>query len=261
MIHRPHLLTGNRRLSSLPRLFIHGSLSTGTQIALEDDRAHYLRHVLRLGPGAPVRLFNGDDGEWRALIAAVSKRGVILTIDSQRRPPAQEPGPWLLFAPVKRAATDLIIVKAVEIGVEHIQPIQTRRTNADRINLDRMNALAMEAAEQCERLTVPSIAEIASFESLMAAWPRERRLFIADEAGARLNPSAIPSAVRAADGEARAGAWALAIGPEGGWAQGELDALRDSAFVTFIALGPRVLRAETAALAGLAVFQALLGDW
>ncbi len=153
------------------------------------------------------------------------------------------------------------MVKAVELGVERIQPILTRRTNAERINHDRLSAQAIEAAEQCERLSLPAIAEIASFESLLAEWPRERRLFIADEAGARGNGTAIPSPIQAAAGQERGRPWALAVGPEGGWAQGELDAFRDSAFVTPIAMGPRVLRAETAALAGLAVLQALLGDW
>jgi len=208
-----------------------------------------------------VILFNGGDGEWRAVVSEVAKRGVVLAVESRRRAPASEPGPWLLFAPVKRAATDLILVKAVELGVERIQPILTRRGIAERINAERWAALAVEAAEQCERLTLPAIAEIAPFESLLAGWPVDRRLFIADEAGARLNPGGIRAA-RAAASEIEPGRpWALAIGPEGGGAQGELDAFRDSAFVTPIALGPRVLRAETAALAGLAVLQALLGDW
>lgn len=216
---------------------------------------------MRLSDGASLSVFNGTDGEWRASLQTIGKRGAALLVQSNLRPPKPEPGPWLLFAPVKRSATDLILVKAVELGVERIQPIQTRRTNAERINHDRLTAQAIEAAEQCERLTLPTIAEIAPFESLLASWPAERRLFIADESGARSNEATIPSLAQAVSGQARGRPWALAIGPEGGWAQGELDAFRDSAFVTAIAMGPRVLRAETAALAGLAVLQALLGDW
>ncbi|MFY7960863.1 MAG: 16S rRNA (uracil(1498)-N(3))-methyltransferase [Elsteraceae bacterium] len=248
-------------LSSLPRLWAPAALHHGAQVALDDARAHYLRHVMRLSDGASLSVFNGTDGEWRASLQTIGKRGAALLVQSNLRPPKPEPGPWLLFAPVKRAATDLILVKAVELGVERIQPIQTRRTNAERINHDRLTAQAIEAAEQCERLTLPTIAEIAPFESLLASWPAERRLFIADESGARSNEATIPSLAQAVAGEARGRPWALAIGPEGGWAQGELDAFRDSAFVTAIAMGPRVLRAETAALAGLAVLQALLGDW
>lgn len=216
---------------------------------------------MRLGQGSPIAAFNGTDGEWRSSLALIGKRGAALVVVDPLRPPKPEPGPWLLFAPVKRAATDLILVKAVELGVERIQPILTRRTNAERVNAERLNGLAVEAAEQCERLTLPVIAEPASFESLHASWPAERRLFIADESGARSNDAAIPSPVQAASGVPRGRPWALAIGPEGGWAQGELDAFRNSAFVTSIAMGPRVLRAETAAIAGLAVLQALLGDW
>ena len=216
---------------------------------------------MRLSDGASLSVFNGTDGEWRASLQTIGKRGAALLVQSNLRPPKPEPGPWLLFAPVKRSATDLILVKAVALGVERIQPIQTRRTNAERINHDRLTAQAIEAAEQCERLTLPTIAEIAPFESLLASWPAERRLFIADESGARSNEATIPSLAQAVSGQARGRPWALAIGPEGGWAQGELDAFRDSAFVTAIAMGPRVLRAETAALAGLAVLQALLGDW
>jgi len=248
-------------LSSLPRLWTDGSLHEGAQITLSEDRAHYLRNVMRLKEDDSAILFNGADGEFEARVSTLSKRALILTVTSLRRPPRPEPGPWLLFSPVKRAATDLILVKSVELGVERLQPILTRRGVAERTNSDRLTALAVEAAEQCERLTLPEIAEIASFESVLARWPTERKLFVADELGARSNPSAIPSAAQAAASCARGQPWALAIGPEGGWAHGELDALRDSAFVTFIALGPRVLRAETAALAGLAVLQALIGDW
>jgi len=248
-------------LSSLSRLWTDGSLYEAAPITLTGDRAHYLRHVMRLDIGDHVLLFNERDGEWLATLAEASKRAVILSVAAQRRPPRPEPGPWLLFAPVKRAATDLILVKAVELGVERIQPILTRRGIAERVKEERLTALSIEAAEQCERLSLPSLAEIAPFESVLATWPDDRRLFIADEAGARLNPTAGPSAVHGAAACQRGQPWAIAIGPEGGWALGELDALRDSAFVTPIALGPRVLRAETAALAGLAVLQALLGDW
>ncbi len=211
--------------------------------------------------GAPLSVFNASDGEWRASLQSIGKRGAALTLQANLRPPKPEPGPWLLFAPVKRAATDLILVKAVELGVERIQPILTRRTNAERINHDRFASLAIEAAEQCERLSLPTISEVKPFESVLAEWPTDRLLFIADEAGRRERESSIPSPHAATLSMARGRPWALAVGPEGGWEQGELDAFRDSAFVTFIAMGPRVLRAETAALAGLAVLQALIGDW
>jgi 16S rRNA (uracil1498-N3)-methyltransferase len=236
------------------RLYRTDGLAAGASILLTDSQAHYLRTVLRLEPGATLALFNGRDGEWAARIDGFAKRGGTLTLLERRRPQEPDPDLWLLFAPLKRARTDFLVEKATELGVSHLCPVVTRRTVAERVNLERLRAHAIEAAEQTERLSVPILGEPAPLDHVIARWPAGRRLLLCDESG-----SAPP--IAAALQQSRAEAWAVLVGPEGGFAETELDALRKLSFVSPVGLGPRVLRADTAALAALAVLQALAGDW
>jgi 16S rRNA (uracil1498-N3)-methyltransferase len=236
------------------RLYISGELAAGVAITLQEAQAHYLKNVLRLEPGAKVALFNGRDGEWAARIDGFAKRTSTLTLLEPRRPQAPDPDLWLLFAPLKRARIDFLVEKATELGAARLCPVVTRRTIAERINLDRLRAHAIEAAEQTERLSVPVLAEPEPLDRVVAGWPAGRRLLLCDESG-----SAPP--IAAVLQESRAEAWAVLVGPEGGFAETELDALRKLSFVSPVGLGPRVLRADTAAVAALAVLQALAGDW
>jgi 16S rRNA (uracil1498-N3)-methyltransferase len=236
------------------RLYVADDFRVGASLTLAEPQAHYLKNVLRLEPGAVVALFNGRDGEWAARIEGFAKRAGTLTIVKQRRSQAPEPDLWLLFAPLKRARTDFLVEKASELGVSRLFPVMTRRTVAERVNLGRLRAHTIEAAEQTERLSVPILAEPEPLDRIIARWPAGRRLLLCDESG-----SAPP--IAAALQESRAEAWAVLVGPEGGFAETELDALRKLAFVSPVGLGPRVLRADTAALAALAVLQALAGDW
>jgi 16S rRNA (uracil1498-N3)-methyltransferase len=236
------------------RLYVSGELAAGVAITLQEAQAHYLKNVLRLEPGAAVALFNGRDGEWAARIDGFAKRTGTLTLLERRRPQAPDPDLWLLFAPLKRARVDFLVEKATELGVSRLCPVVTRRTIAERINLDRLRAHAIEAAEQTERLSVPVLTEPEPLDRVVAGWPAGRRLLLCDESG-----SAPP--IAAVLQESRAEAWAVLVGPEGGFAETELDALRKLSFVSPVGLGPRVLRADTAAVAALAVLQALAGDW
>ena len=236
------------------RLYLSGELAAGAAITLAEPQAHYLKNVLRLEAGATLALFNGRDGEWAARIDGFAKRTGTVTIMKQCRPQAPEPDLWLLFAPLKRARVDFLVEKATELGVSRLCPVVTRRTVAERVNLERLRAHAIEAAEQTERLSVPALIEPEPLHGLMARWPAGRRLLLCDESGAAPPIAAILR-------ESQAEAWAVLVGPEGGFAETELDALRKLAFVSPVGLGPRVLRADTAAVAALAVLQAMAGDW
>ncbi len=236
------------------RLFVDAALTAGDAVELDRDRAHYLTRVLRLGPGEPVALFNGRDGEWLARIAAVGRNRCTLEPVACRRAQAAGADLWLLFASVKRQALDLIVRQATELGVARLQPVVTRRTVAERFNVERARAIVIEAAEQCERLDLPAVAEPVPLEGLLADWPTGRPLLLCDETG-RGTPVAM--ALRTLP----RGVAGLLSGPEGGFDPAELDALRQLPFVTAVGLGPRILRAETAALGALAVWQAMLGDW
>ena len=236
------------------RLYVTTDLAGGLSIGLEPSQAHYLRTVLRLEKGAVVALFNGRDGEWLGRIDAVGKGWCSVSLFEQSRPQDSVPDLWLVFAPIKRARLDFLIEKATELGVAALLPVQTRRTIVERVNLERWRANAIEAAEQTERLSVPDLAEPEPLDRLMARWPARRRLLLCDESGASPPIAEIL-------GGAAPGAWAVLVGPEGGFAETELDALRKLPFVSAVGLGPRVLRADTAALAALAVLQALAGDW
>lgn len=237
------------------RLYVESCLSQGAAVESGRDQAHYLAHVLRLAPGDPVALFNGCDGEWLARIAKVGKRSVVLSVDRQLRPQAPEPDLWLVFAPVKRAPLDFLVQKATELGVSALMPAVTRRTVVERIKRERMEANAVEAAEQCERLTLPRIDDPRPLSQILESWPGERRILLCAEAGAA---APIGDFLRECD---RGGPWAVLTGPEGGFEQTELDLLRKFPNVSAVGLGPRILRADTAALAALACWQAVLGDW
>ena len=226
------------------RLFANLPLIPGVTIGLSPEAAHYLGNVMRLGPGDEVRLFNGAQGEWRARIKHLEKKVVFLELLTQLRPQTAEPDCWLCFALLKRQKTDFAVEKATELGVSVIQPVITARTQAERVNLDRLRAIAIEAAEQCERLAVPEIRPPLPLAKLLAGWPAGRHLAVADER--RTAPVLGPIA----------GPAALLIGPEGGFAPAELDAVTAYPFVTRVSLGPRILRAETAAIAGLALLLA-----
>lgn len=221
-------------------------------MALSGDQAHYLFSVMRLAKGAAVSLFNGQDGEWRAEVAEAGKRGGVLACDVQTKPLLMPPDLWLIFAPIKKARTDFIVEKAVELGVRRILPVQTRHTNSERIRQDRLQAHAVEAAEQCGGTYVPEVADLVAFDRLLPGWDAGRRILWCDE-----------SLVGAAQGLAGAepGPWAILIGPEGGFSEGEKAKLRGMAAVLPVSLGPRILRADTAAVAALTLWQAALGDW
>lgn len=213
------------------------------EIALGEAQSHYLANVMRAAAGDELRVFDGVSGEWRAGVTKISRKAVVLTVLTQTRPQAPEPDAWLCFALLKRAKTDMVVEKATELGVSVIQPIITARTNADHVNLERLRSIAIEAAEQCERLAVPEIRPPLQLARLMADWP-DRPLFIADE---RRSGSLLGLAP---------GPCALMTGPEGGFTETELEAIGRIPQVTRVSLGARILRAETAAIAGLALLLA-----
>jgi 16S rRNA (uracil1498-N3)-methyltransferase len=238
------------------RLFVDGPLAAGADIAIDAERAHYLRNVLRLQPGDAIGLFNGRDGEWCARIDAFARREAHLIAERRTRPQQAAPDLWLAFAPIKRQRIDWLVEKATELGVSRMMPVLTRRTVVARINRGRLRGHAIEAAEQTERLDVPAIDDAVTLEKLLRDWPRERRVLLCAEAGA-----ARPLAeVLQESPRGSAPAMAVMTGPEGGYAPEELDALAALPFVTPVGLGPRILRADTAAVAALACWQAWLGD-
>lgn len=237
------------------RLFVDDALAAGTTVGLGPERAHFLKHVLRLGPGAAVSLFNGRDGEFLARIDGVGKGWASLTVETQIRPARAEVDLWLMFAPIKFGRIDFLAQKATELGVSRLMPVFTRYTAVDRVNTERLAANAVEAAEQTQRLSVPTVDPATTLDRAIGDWPRARRLYVCAEFGA-VQPAA--AAFAAHPRSAPAG---VLVGPEGGFERSELDALVKLPFVTAIGLGPRVLRADTAALAALAVWQAVAGDW
>jgi 16S rRNA (uracil1498-N3)-methyltransferase len=234
------------------RLFVDQPLGQGQAVALSADQAHYLFAVMRLAKGAMVALFNGGDGEWRAEVVEAGKRGGVLVCDSQTKGLQMPPDLWLLFAPIKKARTDFIVEKAAEMGVRRIVPVQTRHTNSERIRQDRLQAHAVEAAEQCGGTFVPEVADLVALDRLLTSWPADRRILWCDEGmvGARVALEGL-----------EAGPWAILIGPEGGFSDGEAEKLRGMPQVVPVSLGPRILRADTAAVAALALWQSVLGDW
>lgn len=250
-----------------PRLMIDAELQAGARIALDEGQARHVGTVLRLEEGDGLRVFNARDGEWRASVASKSKRGMSVYVEMLLRSAREAPDLDLLFAPVKRHATDLIIEKATELGARRIRPVMTQRTIAETVRVDRLNAIAREAAEQTERFDAPEVFEAVSLAKALDGWDASRPLIFADEAGddegqawggesGRARP--ISEALQPVR---NASALALLIGPEGGFTAEERRMLRALDYVIPASLGPRILRAETAVIAALSILQALWGDW
>ena len=234
---------------SLPRLFVRQPLDDGARVELDASQANYLGNVMRLCEGAGVLLFDGSSGEWLARIAEAGKKRMTLAVERRTREPEAIPDVWLAFAPVKRAQTDWLVEKATELGAAKLIPVMTRRTVAERVRLERLEAIAIEAAEQCGRTVLPQIAEPVSLARLLDG-DASRALYFADEAGGE------PAAAAFKPGPAL-----LLIGPEGGFTDEERALARAARNAVPISLGPRILRAETAALAALAAYMAVAGDW
>ncbi|NCQ25323.1 MAG: 16S rRNA (uracil(1498)-N(3))-methyltransferase [Rhodobacteraceae bacterium CG17_big_fil_post_rev_8_21_14_2_50_63_15] len=234
------------------RLYVEHPLGQGQILPLVRAQAHYLFDVMRRRPGDSVLLFNGRDGEWRASVAEADKRGGALEVLEQTAAQIDPPDLWLIFAPLKKARTDFIVEKATEMGAARIIPVQTDFTNAERIRQDRLQAHAIEAAEQCGGTFVPEVADLARLDRLIDAWPSDRRLMFCDEtlAGAARG---LASADR--------GKWAILVGPEGGFSEPERARLSTLPLAYPVSLGPRILRADTAAVAALTLWQIALGDW
>ncbi len=235
---------------SLPRLFVRQPLGAGTTVELDAGQANYLGNVMRLTAGAEVLVFDGTSGEWLARVADVGKKRMSLSVERQTRAAETVPDVWLAFAPVKRAQTDWLVEKATELGVARLLPVITQRTIAERVKLDRLQSIAIEAAEQCGRTVLPEIDQPVTLKSLLAERDTARVLYFADETGGR----------RAQDAFVPVPALIL-VGPEGGFTENEGEMIRSAANVSAISLGPRILRAETAALAALAAWLSAVGDW
>jgi 16S rRNA (uracil1498-N3)-methyltransferase len=243
---------------SLSRLFVDVDLAAGAEVALDEAQLHYLRHVMRRPDGAPLLLFNGRDGEWRATLEGRGRKAGVARVGARTREQVGEPDIWLCFAPLKRARIDYVVEKATELGVAVLQPVLTHHTAVERVNVDRLRAHAVEAAEQSERLGVPEVRTPLGLSGLLDGWPADRRLLVCDETG---GGPPIASVLGGLDDAARAAPWAILIGPEGGFDAAELASLRRISDAMAVGLGPRILRADTAALAALACWQALVGDW
>ena len=237
---------------SAPRLFVAGPLHVGTPVAVEGAPAHYLARVMRVSPGDAVVLCDDSTGEWAASVIAAGKREVTLEPRERLREREQVPDFWLCAALLKKPHFDLVLEKATELGVRRIQPLVTRRCVADKLNPERARAIITEAAEQCARTALPELAPADRLDSLLRGWPAERVLFFADEQGGTQAAAAFA---------AHAGPAALLIGPEGGFDDAERAAVRAHPQARAISLGPRILRGETAALAGCALWMATAGDW
>ena len=251
-------------MSAKIRLYVEQALGQGQPVQVSRDQAHYLFGVMRLGVGDWVALFNGRDGEWQARVGEAGKRGGELLCESQSAPLRMPPDLWLLFAPIKKARTDFIVEKAAEMGAARIVPVQTEFTNSERIRQDRLQAHAVEAAEQCGGTYVPEVAELQKLGPLLDRWPAERQLMFCDETLA--GRSSALSGLLAGQGEnARTGGpsgpWAILIGPEGGFSERERARLAALPNAHAVSLGPRILRADPAAVAALTLWQQALGDW
>lgn len=236
------------------RLHVEPELFAGARVPLSREQGNYLLNVLRLGPDGPIRIFNGRDGEWMAVVAILGRRETALNVTRQLRPQTGGPDIHYLFAPLKRSRLDYMVQKAVEMGAARLQPVLTRYTIAERINLDRMRANVIEAAEQCGVLRVPEVAAPLQLERLLEGFDPARRLIFCDEAAPIRDPVAALRAVPH-------GPLAVLIGPEGGFSDAERESLLRLSSVTRLSLGPRIMRADTAAVAALALVNAVLGDW
>ena len=232
------------------RLYVEAALSDGFTVVLNEDQSHYLAHVMRAKVGSRLAIFNGRDGEWDATVVVVAKRGVTLTVGRRIGAQTETPDIWLALAPIKKTPLDYVVQKAAELGVRRLQPVITRRTIVERVNVERMRSNAIEAAEQSGRRTVPDVEEPVALTRLLSNWDTTRLLLFCDEGGDAKPIAAI-----------RAPKAAILTGPEGGFDPAEREMLRAQSFVIPVTLGPRILRADTAALAALAIWQSTCGDW
>lgn len=246
----------SERMSNIPRLFIDSPLVSGQSITLPEGQAHYLARVMRLGGGDIARVFNGKDGEWACELEIEGRKVFATPAEQLRKQPATlASGPKLLFAPLKKTRTDFAVEKATELGASLIQPVGTAYTQTHRVKSERLTALAIEAAEQTERMDLPVIGEKRPLFEALAGWSPDAPLIFCDEAG-----DALPMIDALNNVTAPAGG-GLLIGPEGGFAPDEREALRKHSFVVPVTLGPRILRAETAIVSALTIWQTVLGDW
>jgi 16S rRNA (uracil1498-N3)-methyltransferase len=237
---------------SAPRLFVETALGEGVVVPVDGNGAHYLISVMRVREGDVMLLFDGTSGEWAAQAEQIRKRDLVLRCTAQTKPPETVPDFWLCAAPIKKGRIDLVAEKACELGVARLVPVLTERCVVDKLNADRLQAHLVEAAEQCGRTALPALAEMVGLPALLKSWPEERMLFFADELGG----VPLRDAFAANPGPA-----ALLIGPEGGFTTGEREAIRAVPQARPISLGPRILRAETAAIAATAAWMAQNGDW
>jgi 16S rRNA (uracil1498-N3)-methyltransferase len=235
---------------SLPRLFVRQPLAEGAIVDLDAAQANYLGNVMRLKEGAELLVFDGTSGEWLARISEAAKKRMTLAVVQKTREPEAIPDVWLAFAPVKRTQTDWLVEKATELGASRLVPVMTQRTVAERVRLERLEAIAIEAAEQCGRTRLPGIADPLPLKHLLQHRDVSRTLYFADEGGGEWAPDAFT-----------AGACMILTGPEGGFTDEERTAIRATPNSVAVSLGPRILRAETAALAALAAYMAVAGDW
>jgi 16S rRNA (uracil1498-N3)-methyltransferase len=236
---------------STPRLFVEEELALGRELRIDGGQAHYLLSVMRVKAGDPLRLFDDKTGEWLALARHLGKRDLIVEITGHLGEREAVPDLWLCAAPIKKGRVDWLVEKACELGVARVVPVLTRRTVVDRLNLDRLRAHMIEAAEQCGRTALPALAEPVKLAALLKAWPAERALYFADEAGG----------LPALEAMRKPGPAAILIGPEGGFDDAEREAIRALPQAVGIALGPRILRADTAAAAAVALWMGVAGDW
>lgn len=239
-------------MASKVRLFVEHPLGEGQSVPLTREQAHYLFGVMRLSVGTHLSLINGKDGEWNAQVVEANKRNGVLLCEAQTKPLQLPPDLWLLFAPIKKARTDFIVEKATEMGAAKIIPVQTEYTNSDRVRRDRLQAHALEATEQCGGTFVPEVTDITKLSKLLDNWDTSRRLMFCDE-----------EMLGKASSLSRdlAGPWAILIGPEGGFSATERTRLHSLPYTHAVSLGPRILRADTAVVAALTVWQQTLGDW
>ncbi|MFJ6322838.1 MULTISPECIES: 16S rRNA (uracil(1498)-N(3))-methyltransferase [unclassified Rhizobium] len=238
----------------MQRLFVTSDIKAGLAIEADQEQFNYLANVLRMEDGAELLVFNGRDGEWKVSVSFPSRKRILLTPIAETRPQPAPSDLHYLFAPLKMGRLDYLVQKAVEMGAGLLQPVMTQHVQGKITNLDKVKANVIEAAEQCGILGIPDVAEPAKLADLLAGWPRERRIIYCDEGDAGQNPLPLLSQVKEKH-------LALLVGPEGGFSEEERALLRSLDFVTAIPLGPRILRADTAAVAAMAVIQAAIGDW
>ena len=248
------------------RLFIDTSFAAARRLEVSESQAHYLIHVMRLPNASRVAVFNGRDGEWSAVMERSGKRGCFLTLTSAVRAQTHVPDLWLLFAPVKRAALAYLVQKATELGISRLQPIRTARTIVTRVNEDRLRANMIEAAEQSDRLCVPELGPYEDLGAVLDGWDPERKVIYCDESGDDATATWGGASGRADElstvlAQEKPGPWGILLGPEGGFSPTERQYLRSLSYIVPVSLGPRIMRADTAAIAALSVWQSVLGDW